>query len=290
MGGATLFSGGLGMLAACSPNTTIYIPGCCQKRVELMNLNRLSVAALAAFCAIGSWASASTIVDFKPLPISPNDPEFTFSRALGGGIPAFRSAFGAIGNADGTLPVANQTPGGLLVETPFIIGGVPGSQFAATSTLFFDSTLQFTAGLVANAPALNAGGIFIQQLSPGTFTLSSTDPDGPGPLLPTLLLSGNINTASFIAGTGDAGAAFNASGINYTGGVIYNALLSSGGVANGNSMSISMTDVALPFAIAGDGYLREFTANATGLFNAVPEPSSMALLVMAIGTLFLRRR
>src|SRR5262249_43940673 len=108
--------------------------GAVGKRGVPMILNRLSVAAIAAFCAICASASAGTIVDFKPLPISPSNPEFQFSRALGGGIPVFRSAFGAFGNADGTLPIANQTPGGLLVETPFIIPGIPGSQLGATST------------------------------------------------------------------------------------------------------------------------------------------------------------
>ena len=248
----------------------------------------MSVVAVALSFASSSFAG--TLVDFKPLPGSPTDAEFVFSRALGGGIPVLRAGSGATGNADGTLPVAAQTPGGFLVEVPFIIGGIPGSQFAATSTLFFDSTLQFTAGLVANAPAINAGGTFIQQLSPGTFNLFSTDPDGPGALLPTLLLSGNINTASFIVGGGNSGAVFNASGVNYTGGVVLTALTGSGGNPNGNSMSISMVDVTPSFGIAGDGYLADFASNGTGLFNGttgtLPEPSSLVLLAVAMGGIF----
>src|SRR5262249_49500680 len=109
-----------------------------------------------------------------------------------------------------------QTPGGFLAEVPFIIPGIAGSQFTAASTLFFDTTLEFTGGMVANAPAISAGGVFIQSLSPGSFDMFSTDPDGGGPLLPTLLLSGTIDTASFIVGTGNSGAAFNASGVKYT--------------------------------------------------------------------------
>ena len=269
--------------------TRYFSLGVCRKRVALMIKTTTSFTAIAVSLALCSFVSASTIVDFKPLPISPTDPEFQFSRALGSGIPAFRTAFGAIGNADGTLPLVNQTPGGLLVETPFLIGGIPGSQFTAGSTLFSDSTLEFTSGLVASGPAVNAG-VFVQPLSSGAFILYSTDPDGPGVLLPTLLLSGSITNASYVTGLGNAGATFNALGVTYTGGVIYNALLSSGGSAIGNSMSISMTDVAPPFAIANDGYLGDFTANGTGLFNAVPEPSSLALFVMALGTLVLRRR
>lgn len=255
-----------------------------------MILKRFAFAAIAGFCAIGSLASASTIVDFKPLPISPTDPEFTFNRPLGGGIPVFRTAFGSIGNADGTLPVAAQTPGGLLVETPFIIGGVPGSQFTATSTLFFDSTLFVTGGLAANAPAINAGGVFVQPLTPGSFDVLSTDPDGIGPLLPQLLLRGNVTAASFIAGTGSAGAVFASQDVTYTGGLIFNAMVAAGTPVSGNSMSFSMTDVAPNFAIAGDGFLADFNANGTGLFSAVPEPTSLTLLVMAMGSLLLRRR
>src|SRR6476620_6316798 len=127
-----------------------------------MILNRLSVAAVAAFCAICASASASTIVDFKPNPVSPTTPEFQFSRALGGGVPVFRGALGTTSNNDGNLPIQNQTAPGLDSETPFILPG-PGSlnDLIAGTTHFFDSSLHFTGGLQAIEPALNAGGSFI---------------------------------------------------------------------------------------------------------------------------------
>ena len=246
---------------------------------------KVTFAAIAALFSLCAWASASTIVDFKPNPVSPTTPEFQFSRALGGGVPVFRGALGATSNNDGNLPIQNQTSPGLDSETPFILAG-PGSvnDFIAGTTHFYDSSLQFTAGLQANAPAINAGGVFIQPLSPGSFQLMST---GPAPIL---LLSGNLTAASFIAGAGNAGAVFSSQDVTYTGGIIFNALVASGGAVNGNSMSISMTDVIPNFAIAGDGFLADFTANATGLFNAVPEPTSLTLLAIAVGSVLLRRR
>src|SRR5690242_11148342 len=104
-----------------------------------------AIAALLSICAI---SNAATIVDFKPTPTSPNTPEFQFSRALGGGVPVFRSALGATSNNDGNLPVQNQTAPGLDSETPFILAG-PGSlnDLIAGTTHFFDSALQFTGGL-----------------------------------------------------------------------------------------------------------------------------------------------
>src|SRR5687767_3971496 len=134
--------------------------------------------------SLASHATAATLIDYKPLPVSPTTPEFTFG---GGPVPSFSATLGATGNADGTLPVPAQTPGGLGVETPFLIPGIPGSQLNAASTEFFDSTLVFT-GLAASAPVTSAGGLFIQPLGPGTFSVLSTDPPGIAPSL--LLLSG----------------------------------------------------------------------------------------------------
>src|SRR5215212_7235462 len=142
-----------------------------------MILNRVSFAAIAATLAICSLASAATIVDFKPNPVSPTIPEFRFTRPPVGGAPEFRGALGSTSNNDGNLPVQNQSSPGLDSETPFILAG-PGSvnDFVAGTTHFYDSSLQFTAGLQANAPAVNAGGILVQQLSPGSFQLLSTGP------------------------------------------------------------------------------------------------------------------
>lgn len=236
----------------------------------------------------GTVASAATLVDYKPLPVSPTMPEFIFS---GGANPSLQSGPGVVGNADGTLPIASQTAGGLDIETPFLIPGIPGSLLHPTSgtTEFYDVTLVL-GGLVANASAVASGPVLIQQLGNGTFTLFSTDPDGIGPLTPTLLLSGNITNNSFIVGSGDSAGEFNSMGVTYTAGVIYNALIASGAPASGNSMSISLLDVSPTLSVDGDGKLADFTANGTGQFSYVPEPASVALLGVAGAMAGLRRR
>jgi hypothetical protein len=247
---------------------------------------RLAIA-LSVMAAGTSAVSAATLVDYKPLPVSPTTPEFVFN---GGANPSLQSGPGSIGNADGTLPVANQTSGGLDAETPFVIPGIPGSAINGTSgtTEFFDSTLSLS-GLVASGPAIPSGPILIQPLGVGSFQLFSTDPDGPGALLPTLLLAGNINNASFIVGTGTTAGEFNSLGVDYTAGVIYNAMLAAGANPNGNSMSISMLDITPALGVDGDGRLSDFTANGTGSFSGAPEPATLSLLGI-VGALAAGRR
>src|SRR5687768_16840591 len=79
-------------------------------------------ALVAAVSLLGFAAStpAAVILNFKPVPTSPH-PEFAWSGV------ALDESAGSIGNADGTLPPANQMAPGLQFDTPFIINGVPGS-------------------------------------------------------------------------------------------------------------------------------------------------------------------
>jgi hypothetical protein len=257
-----------------------------------MNWTTARLAFIGALLAISSVASATSIVDFKPVPISPTIPEFGFHRSAGGGPPAFRGELGATSNNDGNMPPANQTAPGLDSETPFILAG-PGAinDLIAGTTGFYDSSFQFTAGLVANAPAQNVGGTFLQNLSPGSFQIMSTTAAGG----PVLLLSGNVATASVIVGSGNAGAVFDANGVDYTGGIIFNAMVANNYSINNNSFSISMVDVTPTFSInPADGFLADFDANATGLLSATqapaPEPGSLTLLALGMGLVAGARR
>lgn len=224
-----------------------------------------------ALLAAAPVVNAATLVNFKPVPVSPLNPEFVFGGAP---VPRLGEGPGSIGNGDGILPPNVQTEPGLQIDTPFLFPPIPGGvpDFPAGSTTFYDVSMRLN-GLAANAPAFNAGGTLIQQLGPGNFTLFNTTNT-------VLLLSGNIASATVVgANGGGAGAVFSAAGINYTGGAIFNAMIASGGSANGADLSISMVDVTPGFAIGANGFLNGFQANGTGLMNyVVPEPTSIGLV------------
>jgi hypothetical protein len=242
--------------------------------------------------SIGGVSAQAALVEFvnwAAVPASATVPEINYDTTLG-----LQAGPGAIGNGDGNLPVANQTPGGLQVDTvvnapiPF---SFPDSLFTG-GTGYYDVTLSFT-GLTPIGPASQQlVGPFTedsQLLGPGTFTLTSTAPAGS-----VVLLTGTIQGATVVTGIagGNAAASFNADGVSYIGGVIA-AALPANAVLSGNDMSISMTAVEPPLGINPNTLqLASFTADATGIFdvNVVPEPTTISLLALGTAALGFRRR
>ena len=247
-------------------------------------MRNISIIALSSLAAASS-VQAAQILSFEAGPISAGVPEVAY---LGGLV----SGPGSVGNADGVLPPIAQTPGGLNVSTPFVIPGIPGSDINAGngSTTFYDATL-ILGGNVAAGPAATLFGVIIGQLTgPGTFDFLSTDPDGAGPLLPTLLLSGTISAGAIGGFAGGNTASFQSNTVTYTGGAIFAAMLASN-YTNVGDVSIAMVDVS-PALAEVRGVLQPFNANASGLFSAVlvPEPTSLAAVGVAAAAMLGRRR
>lgn len=238
----------------------------------------LAAAAISTLAISSAGAAVVTLLQWAPVPSTPL-PEMVYTAGVG-----LATGPGAIGNGDGNLPAQQQTPGGLDAETPYtapIPFSNPSSVFTG-GTQYYDTTLTFT-GMAPVGGALQLGPLDYQPLGPGTFTLTATAPAGP-----IVILSGTISGANLITGVdGSTSAAqLDGNGVTYTGGVVLAAV--PGGIATGNSMSISMTAVTPPLSIAG-GSLNSFTADATGLFDiTVPEPTTLGL--MGVGLLMLKRR
>jgi hypothetical protein len=243
--------------------------------------------ALAAY-SLAAASFASLIVNFKPVPVSPNIPELQWT---GSNLVASPLAAGSTGNADGGSPPNTQTQGGLQIETPFTsaaLAAVAGSSVnvGANSTTFYDVTLELF-GLQANANAVSFAGITVQSFGEGRFILSSTaDANGAK----TTLLEGSIARGVVNGLSGSTSGAVLSDTLTYTGGAIATA---GGLIGTSGSLSFSMLDIAPPLATGPDatsGFntLTAFGANATGLFSAVPEPT--AAMLLAIGTVGLGLR
>lgn len=236
--------------------------------------------AVVGVASIASSVNAAQILSFEAGPISPLLPEIIFDltnpRQLGAGP-------GAIG--EGT-----NNPGGLSIQTPFVGLMAPGASPIPGGTRFADATLQLN-GHFAMAPAATFAGFVGQPLTAGTFRFLSADPDGAGPLLPVVLLEGNM-TASAITGVlGATTGSYVSTAVNYTGGIIA-AAMAANNIGNTGETSWSLLDLRQSMAIANDGRLDRFTANASGLFNApvIPEPTGMGAVALAGMTLCARRR
>jgi MYXO-CTERM domain-containing protein len=245
--------------------------------------------ALAGFAFQSPSAHASILLNWAPAPdIINGPPEISYTGAN------LQTGPGAHGNADGNLPLTNQTPGGLQVDSVLnapIAYSFPDSMFTG-GTGYYDVSLNFT-GLAPSGPAVQVGGpggVDIQPLGAGTFTLTATP---VAPDIGTVLLTGSIASANISgADGGAAGAVFDAHGVTYTGGVIFGAFPANF-ISSGNDFSISMTGVIPAFGINGQtGQLNGFNADATGQFDiqvAVPEPTTLALGLIGVGALAMRR-
>lgn len=241
---------------------------------------RKTAFAAVAVAALGQSAMAAQILSFEAAPISPLLPEVIFDVTLPRQINAGPGAKG-----DGT-PAA----GGLNVQAPFVGLMAPGANAIPGGTRFSDVTLELN-GHFAVAPAATFAGFVGQPLQSGTFRFLSTDPDGPGGVMPVVLLEGTI-TASAITGVlGGTTGSFVSTAVNYTGGLIATAMASNNFGMSGET-SWSLLDIRQPLQVAGDGRLDRFTANASGLFNApvVPEPTSISALALGAMALTARRR
>ena len=221
-------------------------------------------------------------------------PVFTF-----GGIPTpgFSTGPGAVGNGDGGSPVISQSAGGLELQTPFYIfpNTSYGQQNNAGAFDHLHDTTLVLSGLGVAGPAQSSFGLDVQPLMNGQFWIygSVNLPGGYGlnPSSPpaVLLLKGTMTNNAIAGENGSASAAVFSSTVTYTGGAIYNALISDGGSPMDDaSFNLSLSGIST-LGIGGGGYLNPFNANGQGLFNAtgytitpVPEPPSLALMAFCL--------
>jgi len=243
---------------------------------------------------------ASEIVSFAASPTDPTLPDIQLTGTGAG--KSLTTGFGFTSNGDGLLPPAAQTSPGVDIFTPFTIP-VPGSVVhPGGQTDIYDSSISITnlvvSGLAAPDPlfpTLLVQGYAGNGTLSAAFTIFST-PAGGGPVL---LLSGTLANATLTGLAGTTATSVLSGTVTYTGGVIDTALLAAGYSQNGGDMSLSLTSLTDPttgnpegLSIAGDGYIANANASATGLFDAAatPEPASLALVAMAALPLMRRRR
>jgi hypothetical protein len=241
-----------------------------------------SALSLLLVLCVTSFANAALLIDFKPEPTN-ELPEIIFA---GGGpaVPMLREGPGAVGNGDSGLPPHQQTAGGLTVEIPYAIPGIPGGTVnAAGTTTIRDVTLRLT-GLAQSGVADVGSNVTSQELTAGTFQLIA----GHGLGAPSVLIvAGDIADARIVRlNDGDVGAVLSDS-VTYSGapgGLLPNVAGLTG------TLAFSLANIT-DLAIVAPGVIGDFTADATGQFTIVPEPAAaVAAVVICVPALLRRRR
>jgi hypothetical protein len=255
-----------------------------------MKRARKLLAACGAVVALGvSAANAAPLqlVDFKPDPAPLGFPEVNFDITTANEL---KADIGATGNS------SVGSPGGLLIETPFLLdlgpdyaGSVNPTAFGTTQ--FKDVTLVLNGLAATTLVSTNIGPMttLTQFLSDGTYELKSFDPVGDAPAV--TLLKGTISGAVIQGAKGGNSAAVFSAVVTYDEGVIRDALVAAGGETTGD-LSWSLLPVTPAFDIGVTPQLSSFSADLTGQFGTprIPEPSMAGLLVLGGLGLVARRR
>jgi hypothetical protein len=154
------------------------------------------------------------------------------------------------------------------------------------SALVRHSTYDASRKITQDFLAANFAGTLVQPLTGGSFEIRGSNTGGIDGN--KLLLSGKVFSGSILGSDNGTVGAVVESNITYTGGLIYNALVSSNLLTTG-AFSRSLTDINLPLSIAGNSYLDTFTANSTGSFTTnsqtIPEPASLSMTLAGLACL-----
>jgi hypothetical protein len=236
--------------------------------------------------AVASQSQAKEVLSWEPDPISDPSPGFvwTGNNLIAGA--------GMASNGDGN----NEAPGGngvfsqpgLRSSVVFLLNNVSSSHQAVQSTAFFDTSMVLT-GLAAAGDASNFGGLLVQNLSSGTFTITSSSDTTGGPVV---LLSGTITNATLTGiNNSNTGSVISAT-VTYTDGIVFDAMVLDGLSASG-SLSCSLVDIIPSLSIDPETHhISAFSSNSSGLFAAevasggptIPAPAALpAGLVLLLG-------
>jgi hypothetical protein len=227
------------------------------------------------------------VMQFAPNPPSPGLPEFLWTGPGGNLV----TGPGAVGNGDGDLGIAAQTPGGLEVDTPFVIPGIPNSTIDVSGTHFYDVTLSLSSGY-SPGDLQDKGAVILvalnevdQPMTNGSFQMWTTPAaDIPGQL-PVLLLNGTMTNNSIAFVLGGTSADYQSQQVTLTGGAIDSAANAAWGGVYACSWEIGLTTTS-PIGVADlgpiiPGGVDYAAVDAFSATSEVPEPTPMSVLTAA---------